>query len=115
MDVSSVAASELFEKSILIEGTLGTLPFTFYHTLDEDFETDYEDAGQNLVVTAGQAVTLVFDFNLSTVLNNVDLSTAVDGNNDGLIEISPNDPDGNNAIADAIKAEISRLAELSDD
>lgn len=115
MDVNNDSSSMIFGKSILINGTIDGSPFTFFHTVDEEFEMDYEDAGQSLVVSPGQSVSLTFDFNMGTVLANVNLSTAQDGNNDGTIEISPDNVDGNAALADQIKNEISRLAELSDD
>lgn len=106
--------SELFNKSVLIKGTIGSIPFVFWHNIDEDFEIDYEDAGQNLVISDNSA-TLVIDFNLDAVLANVDLSNAQDGNGDGLIEISPNDPDGNQSLANTIKNKIEEYTDLLDD
>lgn len=106
--------SELFNKSVLIKGTIGSTPFVFWHNIDEDFEIDYEDAGQNLVISDNSA-TIVIDFNLDAVLANVDLSTAQDGNGDGLIEISPNDPDGNQSLANTIKDKIEEYTDLLDD
>lgn len=108
------SASELFNKSVLIKGTIGTTPFVFWHNIDEDFEIDYEDAGQNLVISDNSA-TLVIDFNLDAVLANVDLSNAQDGNGDGLIEISPNDTDGNQSLANTIKDKIEEYTDLLDD
>lgn len=108
------AESELFNKSVLIKGTIGSTPFVFWHNIDEDFEIDYEDAGQNLVI-ADNSATLVIDFNLDAVLANVDLTNAQDGNGDGLIEISPNDPDGNQSLANTIKDKIEEYTDLLDD
>ncbi|MBC8883061.1 hypothetical protein H9X57_05680 [Flavobacterium piscinae] len=108
------AESELFNKSVLIKGTIGSTPFVFWHNIDEDFEIDYEDAGQNLVI-ADNAATLVIDFNLDAVLANVDLSNATDDNGDGLIEISPNDTDGNQSLANTIKDKIEEYTDLLDD
>ncbi len=81
---STNSESELFNKSVLIKGTIGSTPFVFWHNIDEDFEIDYEDAGQNLVISDNSA-TIVIDFNLDAVLANVDLSSAQDGNGDGFI------------------------------
>jgi hypothetical protein len=106
--------SELFNKSVLIKGTIGTTPFVFWHNIDEDFEIDYEDAGQNLVISDNSA-TIVIDFNLDAVLANVDLSNATDDNGDGLIEISPNDTDGNRSLANTIKDKIEEYTDLLDD
>ncbi|WP_333695902.1 hypothetical protein [Flavobacterium sp.] len=106
--------SELFNKSVLIRGMIGTTPFVFWHNIDEDFEIDYEDAGQNLVI-ANNTATLVINFNLDAVLAYVDLSAAQDGNGDGLIEISPVDTDGNQALAHLIKDKIEEYTDLLDD
>ena len=48
-------------------------------------------------------------------LHEIDLSQAVDGNGDGLIEIHPNDPDGNKEIAELLKENIKEAADLLDD
>ena len=111
---STNSESELFNKSVLIKGTIGTTPFVFWHNIDEDFEIDYEDAGQNLVI-ADNSATIVIDFNLDAVLANVDLSNATDDNGDGLIEISPNDTDGNQSLANIIKDKIEEYTDLLDD
>jgi hypothetical protein len=108
------ASSDLYNKSIQIKGTIGTTPFIFWHNVEEDFEIDYEDAGQNLIISDNTA-TIVFEFDLDAVLANVDLSSANDGNGDGLIEISPNDPDGNQGLANTIKDKIKEYTDLLDD
>jgi hypothetical protein len=50
-------------------------------------------------------------FNTSTI----DLSSTTDGNGDGIIEISPNDTDGNNALANTIKNLTKEGIDLLDD
>ena len=58
------------------------------------------------------------DFDLSLLFNSVggiDLTQAADGNEDGLIEISPQDPDGNNALANEIRNRMKALIDLLDD
>ena len=115
MDVSSNPSSELYQKSILLSGMIDGTPFEFYHTFDEDFEVDYEDAGQNLVIDANNNNSITFNFDLATVISNVDFSSATDGNNDGTIQISPVDADGNQQLAHTIKNAIVQYAELVDD
>jgi membrane-bound lytic murein transglycosylase B len=44
----------------------------------------------------------------------VDLSGAVDGDGDGLIEIGPNDTDGNQALANLIANSIEDSCDLDD-
>mgnify|MGYP005852384935 CR=1 FL=1 len=114
MDKSENPNSILFQKSIMITGTLDGTPMTFYHTFDEDFEIDYEDAGQNLIIDESNNNEVTFNFDLNAVVNLVNLDAAKDGNNDGMIEISPIDSDGNNALANNIKNAIVQFAELID-
>lgn len=105
--------STIYNKSVEIKGTIDTTPFVFWHDLQEEFEVDYANATNNIIV--GQnLVTVVFNFNLDAVLATVDLSTAQDGNGDGTIEISPTDPDGNQALAELIKNKIKEHTEIED-
>jgi len=115
MNRSSNSASPLYQKSILVTGTIDGTNFEFYHTFDEDFEVDYEDAGQNLVIDNTNNASIVFNFDLNAVFNSVDLSNAADGNNNGIIEINPVDNDGNQALANQLKNAIVLYAELQDD
>lgn len=114
MDRSQNPNSTLFQKSIMITGTLNGTPMTFYHTFDEDFEVDYEDTGQNLVIDDTNNNEVTFNFDLNAVVEAVNFDSAMDGNGDGSIEISPTDPDGNNALANEIKNAIVQFAELID-
>ena len=52
---------------------------------------------------------------MDAILASIDLTTATDGNNDGLIEISPIDTDGNNGLANIIKNKIKDATDLYDD
>lgn len=115
MNRSNDNTSQLFQKSILVTGTINGSNFEFYHTFEEDFEVDYEDAGQNLVIDNTNNVSIVFNFDLTAVFNSVDLSAATDGNNNGTIEINPVDNDGNQALANQLKNAIVLYAELQDD
>ena len=114
MDRNTNPNSALFQKSIMIKGTLNGMPMEFFHTFDEDFELDYEDAGQNLIIDDSNNNEVTFNFDLNAVVNSVNLDAATDGNNNGIIEISPNDTDGNTALANQIKNAIVQFAELID-
>ncbi len=114
---STDTTSVLFEKSILIEGNINGTPFVFWHNFKEEVEVDFEDTQVDFEISeSGNDITVVFDinqvFDLST---GIDLSTVSDGNGDGVIEISPNDPDGNNDVAQNIKNKIKSTIDLLDD
>lgn len=115
MDRSENPMSDLYQKSILIRGTISGTAFEFFHTFSEEFEVDYEDAGQNLVITEENNNTVIFEFDLVSALNSVDLSLATDANGNGTIEISPEDNDGNNELANRIKEAIKAYVDLLDD
>ena len=108
-----VSASPLYNKTIEIRGTINGTPFVFWHDFEQDLEIDYEDAGQNLIVN-NNSFDLVFNFDLNQLLSEVDLSTAVDGNGNGVIEIGPNDTDGNNALALVLNQHLGECGEMED-
>jgi hypothetical protein len=114
MDRSNDPNSVLYQKSIMITGNINGTPMTFFHTFEEDFEVDYEDEGQNLVIDESNNNEVIFNFDLNAVVSAVNFDSASDGNNDGRIEISPTDNDGNNALANQIKNAIVQYAELID-
>ena len=105
------ASNDLFDKSIYIEGTIDGTPFVFWHDTSENL-----DVGRSTgVLVQGNTVNFTVQFNISqflSSLNQIDLSQATDNNNDGLIEIFPNDEDGNQDIADALKDNIKMSADL---
>ena len=116
-DVSTDQSSDLLDKSILIQGTINGTPFIFWHNFDDEVEVDFEDAQFDISVTQN-VQGIVIDFDLGQILdsvNGVDLTLATDGNQDGVIEISPEDTDGNNALAEAIRNKIKEYVNLLDD
>ncbi len=102
---------DLFDKSIYIKGTIDGVPFVFWHDTSENL-----DIGRSTgVLVQGNTVNFKVQFYTSqflSSLNQIDLSQATDNNNDGLIEIFPNDEDGNQDIADALKDNIKMAADL---
>lgn len=116
-DKSTNAGGDLFNQSMRMEGTIDGAPFVFWHDFEEEIELEFED-GHSSAVIIGDSNEIIINFDLSQVLNatpSVDLSTAVDGNGDGIIEISPQDEDGNNALAEALKQAIKNQIELLED
>jgi hypothetical protein len=105
--------SPMYNKSVQIEGTINGTPFVFWHNIEEDFEIDYEDAAQNLIID-NTTSTLYLNFDLNAVVNSIDFSVATDNDGDGVIEINPNDQDGNQSLANLIKDRIKDTIELDD-
>lgn len=114
---SGDASSGLDGKSVLIEGDIEGVPFVFWTDEREDFEINFNSNGGDLVVE-NTGFVVVIDFNLDALFGangTVDLSKAKDGNGDGVIEIYPDDPDGNNVLAVKILSELEDAAELEED
>ena len=105
------ASDALFDRSIFIAGTVDGKPFEFWHDTSENL-----DVGRSTgVAVIDGVVTFTVQFDLTqflSSLNTIDLSTAADGNGDGLIEIHPNDSDGNQEIAQALKENIKATADI---
>ena len=107
------SASSMYNKSIEIKGSINGKPFEFWHNVEEDFEIDFEDANQNLTINNNSA-TIYFDVDLTTAIKSIDFSVATDDDGDGIIEINPNDNDGNRSLANLIKDKIKDSCELDD-
>ena len=103
----------LFDRSIFIAGTINGTPFEMWHDTSENL-----DIGKATGVSVNNnTVDLVINFTIEQFLSSVvtiTLNDAVDGNADGLIEINPNDPDGNKNIADDLKTNVKGAADLLD-
>lgn len=109
--------SDLYRQSMRMEGTINGTPFVFWHDFEDEIELEFDDDnGSGLIIGDENGIVITFDLN--DVLNptlGVDLSSAVDGNGDGVIEIGPRDSDGNQALAEAMKRAIKNQIELLED
>ncbi|MDP3312166.1 DUF4382 domain-containing protein [Lutibacter sp.] len=110
-DKSLSNTHKLYDKSIYIEGTINGIPFVFWHDTSENL-----DLGRNTGVKVENGkVNFTVQFNINQFLNSlhtIDLTTAKDGNSDGIIEINPNDNDGNKEIAKLLKENIKKTAKI---
>ncbi|NNE02078.1 MAG: DUF4382 domain-containing protein [Eudoraea sp.] len=112
-DEEAPLTDDLFDKSIYIEGTIDGTPFVFWHDTSENLDVGRSTGVQVTDGTANFTVT----FDISQFLNSfneIDLSLAVDNNQDGLIEIHPNDEDGNQDLSDELKDNIKATADIID-
>jgi hypothetical protein len=113
-------AGDMQGKSIFMSGTIDGKPFEFWHDTSEEFEIDFENAATDLVIngnTANIVINLQLEQLFSAVKGGIDLSSATDGDADGVIEINPgsSDNDGNTDIADAIKNLLKDTIDLIED
>lgn len=102
---------DLFDRSIYMAGTIDGVPFIFWHDTSENL-----DVGRSTgVLVQDGIVNFTVQFDMSqflSSLNQIDLGQATDDNNNGVIEIFPNDDDGNQSIAADLKENIKAAADL---
>ena len=115
-DKNKYSNSEMFGKTIEIKGTINNIPFIFW--TDEEFEVEIEfDDPIYFYEDVKAAITV--SFNLNTLFDlahsGIDISAALDGNNDGLIEIYEGDNDGNSNLASLILDSIEYIIEAFED
>lgn len=109
---SENSISEMYYKSIRIEGTINDTTFIFWS--DEEIEVEIEfdelvylDEASNAVLTVSFDLTSLFD----PAAGGIDITSATDGNANGIIEIYPEDPDGNSDLSDLIWEKIESIIE----
>lgn len=107
------STSAIYEKSFVITGTINGVPFEFWHDDNLDVEIEFENG--MLTLQEGTATLINLQFDLNNLFTLVDISGAIDGNEDGVIQINPLDEDGNTDLADAIMDAIDDIADAFED
>jgi len=87
-------ADPMRNRSLLITGTVNNM-FLNIHTDSEEIVTAILGGGP-YAITSDQ--NLVISFNLNRLFQDIDLTSAVDGDGDGTIRIEPSNIDGNRLI-----------------
>ncbi|MFO7923074.1 MAG: hypothetical protein R6U58_05215 [Bacteroidales bacterium] len=108
--------SEMFKKTILVKGTIDGTPFVFWHDEDFDMEIEFDntvhlDEAKQAIITVSFDIVSMFD----PSNGGVDISAAMDENQNGIIEIYPDDPDGNETLADRLMDRIEDVIDAFED
>lgn len=108
--------SEMFDKSLLVKGTIGGKRFVFWTDENVELEIEFENnvllqKVKEEIITVSLDITGLFN----PALGGIDITTAIDGNEDGTIEISPEDPDGNSDLADHLWDTLENSIEAFED
>lgn len=103
------ANNPLFEKSLTITGEVNGKVTTFW-TESEKVIRAASESSTGVQVENNTEMVLVFE--LEKLFAGVDFSTALDINQDGRIEISPNSPDGNQVIFSRIESNLESAVML---
>lgn len=106
--------SEMFNKSVVIKGLIGEIPFVFWTEENDEIEIEFENS-DNVVLTPSELSVILVEFDLSKLFDpengGIDLSSALDGNGDGVIEIYEGGPDGNTDLAEQIWEKFEQAIE----
>ncbi len=105
--------SELYNKSVKVVGLIGDQHFEFWY--DDELEVEIEFDDNFITLEEGKAKLINLQFNLNELFNKIDFSSATDGNEDGIIEISPNDEDGNRQLAIQIWERLDDIIDAFED
>lgn len=108
--------SEMYRKTIVITGTIDGTPFTFWTDEEIELEIEFEEL---VYLDDVSAAMLTVSFDLDALFNpasgGIDITSAIDGNGDGKIDIHHDDTDGNSDLADSILDKIESIIEAFED
>jgi hypothetical protein len=102
-------------RSVYIAGTIDGKRFRSWTNIDKEVEIEFHD--QSAVSLTDEKIRFYIDISLEKVKANleaINLGSAVDGNNNGYIEIGHNDPDGNQALSASLIHAITGCFDLDD-
>jgi hypothetical protein len=94
---------EMHGYSVIAKATWFNIPAVMYLDLEDQVELDFE---KDFIVNGTQ--NLVLTLYMDKLLEGVQPAWVSDGNSDGLIEVGPNDVDGNQEAYEAIKENIRK-------
>ena len=109
--------SSIYGKSIEIKGDINGTPFIFWTNNEEEMKVNCNKSNTNIIVD-GSTTTAIINFDLSAIFGAtslIDFSIAIDGNGDGIIEISSDNIDGNIELAYLIKNLLEENSEIEND
>ena len=92
-----------FDKSLFIEGELQGSPSIIWMNAEKTLIASAESA-EGVEVVGQTKMIMVFE--LTRLFEDVDFSSAVDGNGNGRIEIGPNNEDGNASLYSKIESNL---------
>jgi hypothetical protein len=109
--------SKMYNRTVFIEGKINGNDMEMWYSSDYSFEIEFPETKQNIVLS-GDDLKIFIDFRMDKMfetLNSIDFSGAKDGNGNGIIEIGPNNVDGNQYYARQFFRAIFKSFYLHDD
>lgn len=111
-DKSENSISDMYMKTMQVKGTINDTDFIFWHDDSFDVEIEFEhdihlDEAKQAVIIVSFDIVSLFD----PEMGGLDISNAKDENQNGIIEIYPDDPDGNEDLADRLMDRLDDIIE----
>ncbi|WP_186755751.1 hypothetical protein [Echinicola salinicaeni] len=103
-------ASEMENKSMLVMGEIEDKPTKVWLSAEKELRAVAESS-QGYEVEGNTDMTVVFD--MEAIFEGVNLSTAMDGNSDGTVEIGPGNVDGNSVLYGQVENNLESAVLLS--
>lgn len=108
--------SPMYGKSIDIKGTINNTPFILWSDEELELELEFDndvmlEKMRETLITVSVNIPSIFD----PVSGGVNMTNAVDGNEDGIFMIHPNDTDGNSDLADHVMDTLEDALEAYED
>ena len=108
--------SSIYGKTMVIKGAIDGIPFIYWTDKEMEMEIEFDKL---VYVNDAHNALLTVSFDLGALFNpsfgGIDITSAKDGNHDGLIEIHKNDPDGNSDLAGVIWNRIKHIIKAFED
>jgi len=103
-------------KTVFITGSYNNQLFEFWSDLMDELEVEFPDS--SAIELTGNDIALYIDFHIDMIregMFSAGFPEVVDGNGNGVIEINPENPDGNQELYLAIKHLIKNSVDMDDD
>ncbi len=101
--------------SIFVAGTIDGMPFELWTNKEEEIEIEFDD--DQAVSLTQEDIKFYINISLDKIKSNLgamNLGAAADGNNNGIIEIGHDDPDGNHELASSLLNAFAGCFDLDD-
>jgi Domain of unknown function (DUF4382) len=113
----SLVAGDMSGKTFLIKGTINGTPLLIWSDKELQLKLDFEDAAKDFVVNSNN-IALNIKIQLDAIMAKItalsNQNLLIDGNGDGVIEISTTPVDGNQSIGNIFKNLIEKQCHLDD-
>ncbi|NOY36031.1 MAG: hypothetical protein GXO83_00470 [Chlorobi bacterium] len=103
-------------KTFYIAGIINAQPFEFWSDLTDELEVEFPDSSSFQLT--GNDLSLYIDFHIDQIraaLLGAGFAAAIDGNGNGVIEINPENPDGNRDLYRSIQHLIKKSVDMDND